>query len=385
MTVSINPYRSPSTATLDRTPDPQPADYITDRLRFRGHVTTEQHRLAVTKTGIRVDYLSTGMILITLATFAGLVGLAIALIPGNIHIAGFLSVTLMLLVLAVFQFNHQRLVASQIPQYQFTVGPIEGWIDSKELVIQSPRFMFYCPVDQITGTACDGHLWAISFHRTFMFWQTLPIDAFENPHAARAVAADLQHLRPAKSPQLFDPRPQREPESDFRFQSGENALFYRGWFRHGDAEGARLLAATRRVARRGWLLFGAMFVCLMASVVTVTGMDWEYSVIMGCWMIGVVVALLLKRWRSLRSHRKDGDGSLWFSKGWIDDDGYCSMTTLGQSRMLWPFFNHYEITDKAIVLYPHATDACACLIGRSQFSDEDWPRATDKVRQRMPT
>lgn len=390
MSEPINPYQAPPGESLGEASKPVPSACIPQRLSFQGCVTRQMHRRAVTRAGIRTDYLTTRMIVFAIVTFVALVFLAVALISGNVTAGGrlsaFLAAALMVIGIWLFQFHHQFLIAKHIPDYQFVVGEIHGWLDPNDLVIESDDFRFVCPVDQMVGSACDGTLWAITFHKTCTFWQTLGIAMFDDPQLARAVAGDLQHLYPAQKPQLFDARVLQPPEQEFRWTAGAEAVHYAGSLYQDAAHGSQLIKVTRRVARRSWLLLGLMFCCLVVGISFLTGLDWGYFIVLCLWMFVVIAAIYFNLWKARRKSMSEGRVALWYSKGWLDEWGYTSMTTLGQMQMRWSFIDHFEITEDAILLYPHEFDACACLVGRSQFSDqESWDRACQIVLQGMQT
>ena len=174
------------------------------------------------------------------------------------------------------------------------------------------------------------------------------------------------------------------PEEPFRFSAAAEAVEFEGNFYEDCADGTRLVTATRNVTRRSWLVLAVLLGSILMSLLLLTGFRTLYVFLALLWIAFLCINLYVRLWRARRHSREQGRPIAWYSKGWLDEAGYCAMTTLGQSHAAWKFFDHYEITDRAIGLYPHEADICCCLIGREQFaSPQDWQRATDLVVRMM--
>jgi hypothetical protein len=278
---------------------------------------------------------------------------------------------------------HQRwLVGHQIPSYQLTIGPIKGWIDREGVLIESEHNQTYCPLSRLVSCAVTHEIWVLSFGTDQTFWQTIPFSAFVDPRLARSVAEDLQRIRPPVLAEPVDQRKRMVPEQASQFEVGDDAIEFEGNFYQDSASGTRLLQASKRLAGQTWLSLAVLLGCVIASLLVLTEFRAFYMTVAVLWVLSLLAGLAFKVWRSRRKLKQDGRKIAWYSKGWLDREAYCAMTSIGQSRSTWSFFDHAEITDNVIALYPHPTDACCCLIGREQFATPaDWDRAIETVRR----
>lgn len=386
--MSQNPYQAPQTDSFSAPPTPQPSDVIAGRLQFEGTLTRQHHRDAVIKAGIRRDYQNTTRVMLWLAgafvVFAWILMLMSVDFVGTNLIRLVIASILFPVGVIVFCLNHRWLVGIQIPSYQLTEGHIKGWIDRQGLWIETPSHASYCPLTQLVSSAATHDIWVLCFSKNVMFWQTIPMAAFADPSVARGVAADLQRIRPPLNVQMDDERKREVPNQPCLFTPATDAVHFAGDFCMDRVRGTRFDRASKRLTRKTWGMLAWLLGSILVSLLALAGFRSLYLGIALLWVLLFAGNLLLRIWRARRRSKRGGRSVAWHAKGWLDDEGYCAMTALGQSRSSWSFFRHFEITDQVIGLYPHASDACCCLIEREQFKDaEDWGRAIELVRQKM--
>ncbi|WP_372895508.1 hypothetical protein [Stieleria sp.] len=380
-----NPYQAPLTDSLAAQQSPPPSHFIPGRLKFKGQVTPQHHRDAVIKAGIRTEYRNTTRVMLVLAGLFALLSGVLVLVTGNLdatHLLRTLLATAVLLVGVGLFCRHQRwLIGTRVPSFQLALGPIHGWIDRDGLWLETEQSQAYWPLSNLVSCAATHDLWVLSFGKEQTFWQTLPIDAFADPASARSVAADLQQAFPPQLPQLLDERKRTPPETVCLFSMPGDAIEFEGNFYEDCARGTRLLKATKQAVVRTWVALAVLLASLLLSIFVLTGFRTLYVALAALWIAILVSSILVRVWRARRAAKQKGRMIAWYSKGWLDDQGYCAMTSLGQTRATWQFFDHVEITEDSIGLYPHENDVACCLVSREQFANtDDWNRATELVR-----
>ncbi|QEG00932.1 hypothetical protein Mal15_50080 [Stieleria maiorica] len=383
-----NPYQAPPSDSFAGGASPPPSHFVPRRLEFQGELTRQHHRDAVTRAGIRTDYRTATRGMLALAGAYALATGILTLALGDVDFDSVARVTLSTLVLVagILVFcRHQRwLIGTRIPGFQLATGPIRGWIDGDGLWIETEQSKAYQPLSKLVACAATHDLWVLSFAKELTFWQTLPIDAFTDPALARSVAADLQRAFPPAPPQMIDPRKQASPEGDCLFSTVGDAVRFEGPFYEDDAQGTRLLKATKQTVRRTWFSLAVLLISLLVSILILAGFRTLYLGLAFVWIGFLLTGIVYRVRRTRREASENGRLIAWCSKGWLDDEGYFAMTSLGQTRAAWQFFDHYEITDDTIGLYPHPNDTACCLVSRAQFAGaNDWDRATAMVRSKV--
>ncbi|QDV41602.1 hypothetical protein Enr13x_14450 [Stieleria neptunia] len=383
-----NPYQAPPTDSLAAGQTPPPSHFVPGRLEFNGEVTRQHHRDAVIKAGIRTEYRNTTRVLIALAGMYALLVSVLVLASGDLDATNllrtFLATAVLLAGVALFCRHQRWLVGTRVPSFQLALGPIRGWVDRDGLWIETGQSQAYWPLDKLVSCAATHELWVLSFAKEQTFWQTLPIDAFADPASARGVAADLQQAFPPRLPQLLDERKRTPPEAPCLFPMPEDAVAFEGEFYEDCARTTRLWKASKQAVVRTWFALAILLVSLLISIFVLTGFRTLYVALAALWCVFLVASIFVRVWRARRSARQTGRTIAWCSKGWLDDHGYCAMTSLSQTRATWQFFDHAEITDDVIGLYPHEDDVACCLVSREQFADaDDWNRATELVRSKF--
>lgn len=383
-----NPYQAP----LEESFQPQPAihasQFIPRRMEFQGELTRQHHRDAVVKAGIRKEYRNSTGVMLPLTGLFVILAAILVLATGKLdtaNIGRLAAASLLFLGGVLFFCHHQRwLVGVRIPDFQLFSGPVQGWIDTDGLFIRSAQSEAYCRLEQLVSCAATHDLWVLSFAVEQTFWQTIPIDSFDDPSLARRVAADLQLAFPPKLAQAVDERKRIVPDQPFRFSPSQDAVRFEGNLYEDSADGTLLIRATRRVNRQTWMTLAILLSSILAGLLVLTGFQLLYVGLSALWVGFLFVSVFFRVWRARRMARDNGRTIAWYSKGWLDNHGYCAMNALGQTRSTWRFFDHYEITDSVIALYPHRSDACCCLVAREQFADDlQWQQATELVQQKM--
>ncbi|WP_182867357.1 hypothetical protein [Stieleria mannarensis] len=383
-----NPYQAPLSDSFATASSPPPSHFVPHRLEFQGQLTRQHHRDAVIKAGIRTDYRSATRVMLALAGAYTLATGVLTLALGDVDFDSVIRVLLSTLVLVggiLIFCRHQRwLIGTRIPGFQLATGSIRGWIDAEGLWIETEQSQAYQPLSKLVACAATHELWVISFAKELTFWQTLPIEAFSDPALARSVAADLQRAFPPAPPQLIDQRKQTPPEGDCLFSMSEEAIAFEGPFYEDNAQDTRLLKTTKQVVWQTWLVLAVLLISLLVSILTLTGFRSLYVGLLFLWIGLLLAGIFYRVRRARRSASEKGRLVAWWSWGWLDDEGYVAMTSLGQTRATWQFFDHYEITDDAIGLYPHQNDTACCLVSREQFAGaDDWNRATALVKSKV--
>ncbi|MCO8121611.1 hypothetical protein NHH03_07675 [Stieleria sp. TO1_6] len=384
MSDSINPYQSPSSSGGDALAPSAAGDWIGSRMQFAGQLSRLDCRDAVTQAGIRSEYRQLTRVMVTLATLYSIGVIAysvmVPLASPQDTIRCVVAIALFLAGVVLICLYQRQLLGNELPSYQLAIGAIEGWIDRDELWLQSDRHTLCCPMSQLVSSAASQRIWALSFVRDKNFWQTIPFDAFTDPALARSVAADLQQQFPPVAAQLIDARKRSKPEDEFRFQPIGDSVCYQGYVYEDSASGTLLEQASRRRSTKAWATMLMFFGAVLASIVVMGGFQPILLIFLLIWGVYVIASVYLKIWRARRTSKLEDRVIAWYSKGWLDQAGYCAMTAVGQSRSSWNFFDHYEITERVIGLYPHQSNACCCLIAREQFADDgDWQQAQSLV------
>lgn len=385
---SSNPYAAPLADSTSLGLGPEPADLVPRRLEFNGHLTRRHHRDAVVKAGIRKDYRRAfKVIAIFVVLYFVVVFVPLAAKPNKdpaFVIRAIASTCLYAFGVGLFFWMQLRTLTVRLPGFQLVTGGIEGWLDRDELWIQADHYSGAFPLSMLVSAASTHDLGVLSFSTDQTYWHTIPMDAFDDPALARSVFSDLQRLRPPVMPQLGDQRKRKVPEQPFRFNPQGKAIHFHGKTHQDSTDGTLFAAASRQMTRRMWITLAVFLGCLFVSVNISFQLGLRFAGFAAIWFALVVLMVYFRLWKARRRAKEAGRVVAMYSKGWLDDDGYCVMTTLGQSRMSWRFFDHYEISDRAIAFYPFADDAVCCPIAREAFAgDEDWQRATELVREKM--
>lgn len=383
-----NPYQAPISEPGRESGVVDPAEFIPGRMEFKGEVSDADHRDAVTKAGIRKEFRSGTRAMMTLGVvfvvFAVVMLFASDRITANGVLRTVTASTLFLGGVTIFCVNHRWLIGIQVPSYQLARGPIQGWIDRDGLWIESTGHQSFSPLSALVASAATHDLWVLSFGKDLTFWQAIPLEAFDDPSLARAVAQDIGQVRPPSPAELIDDRKRSPPSEASRFSPAADAIRYSGAFNERAARDTKLIKATKRIARRTWLSLAAFLICAVASLLVMAGFRSLYLALAGVWLLFFFGNIGFRVMRARNKAKHNGQVVAWVADGWLDADGYCAMTAIGQARSNWSFFDHYEVTDDAIGLYPHPSDACCCMISREQFpSETDWEKATTLVHQKM--
>ncbi|MEO1524071.1 MAG: hypothetical protein AAFX06_01485 [Planctomycetota bacterium] len=391
MTGEYNPYQAPLESAIEgEVARPRPSQLISERYEFEGELTRRHYRDAMRRTKFRGDVWSSHRTLTVICTLAVLGCLWWVFANANstgeqVRVLAFMC-TLILAAGAVMLRN-RWIIGSLIPDNQLLIGSIRGWLDGETLCLHSKSrgITSYSEMNSLYSTAYNNELMVLNFGSESVMWTTLPFDFFPDPMAAQTIAEDLYQLYPPKTPVAPDERRREQPTDAFRFERGPNAIGFDGPLRHEVTKGSYFDRRSRRIVRGTLSILSISGLAVALSICSLFGFD----LLIGLWILGTFVMLVvfarLKRWLSARRTKEDTGNVMWNSRGWFDEMGYHSMTTAGQSQLLWQAFDHHEITDQMIVLYPNASDFCGCLIGREQFATEaDWQGACQLVRDHTP-
>ncbi|KAA5546909.1 hypothetical protein FYK55_00315 [Roseiconus nitratireducens] len=387
MTESINPYQAPLEDSLDNTAKPSPRAVIPSRLEFEGELTLEDIKQAVQQAGLRTEYRGTTRVLYGLVVLYSLplIGaMLVARLPPSGGIRYLLALAIFAVGAITMSIRNRWILATLIPENQLGFGRVKGWLDATSLHCQYEHFTTRVKMSQLISTAAGDNVWVLNFTREQFHWTTLPYRLFSEPESARTVAEDLRQLYPPVVAQAMDERKFEPPTDPPLFEAAESAVHYDGTLLERSVKGTRFQAASRRLVWGTWATVVVFFVCVIASLVTLMGFQQVYVAAAVFWLIFFVV-LTWSRTRAARRKARGSEGpAVWHSKGWLDDSGFCSMTVLGQSWMQWAFFDHVEITENVIAMYPHPGDSCCCLVGRNQFVDDrQWHAAQEIARRNL--
>jgi hypothetical protein len=139
---------------------------------------------------------------------------------------------------------------------------------------------------------------------------------------------------------------------------------------------------SKQLDRGTWYSLAICLLCFTLGIVLLLGPQPELFVGAALWVAILVGAVWVKLYLVRRRSQRRQGRLLWHSKGWLDDRGFFSMTTLGQTFVKWSMIGAVEITDQLIGLKPHGYEHTAFLVGRNQFgSDTDWNRALEIVHR----
>ena len=384
MTGEYNPYQAPLESSLeDEIAKPRPAQVINERLEFEGELTRQHYRSAIRKTKFRSDVWGAHKTMIVIWAF--LVGVSVWWLfvrasSFDDRSRLFVLIAALTISLAAVILRNRWLIGSLIPDSQIVVGKIRGWLDGELLYIESAGATHYSEMDALYSSAYNDDLMVLNFGSESVMWTALPFDFFADPMAARTVAEDLHQLYPPKTPVAPDERKREPPTAAFQFDRPSDAVGYEGPLKYDAIEGSKFSNNSKGIVRGTMAILALSGTLLAFSICFLFGFTSIVGISVLCWFAIMIAMVWFKRWKATRRMREDSGNVIWKSRGWFDDNAHHSMTTAGQSRFAWQAFDHHEITEDVIVLYPHQGDFCGCLIGRDQFeSDDDWRKACKLV------
>lgn len=383
-----NPYQAPLESALDEEfVKPRPSQVIGERFEFQGTLTRRHCRDAMRRTNFRGEVWSGHSTLIVCWAF--LVGVSTWWIFARAGSFADQSRVLVFMAaltisLAAIILRNRWLVGSLIPDSQLVTGPVRGWLDGETLYVETDAIKSYSQMDGLFSTAHNDELMVLNFGSESVIWTVLPFDFFSDPMAARTIAEDLHQLYPPKRPVAPDARKREPPTEAFLFERHEEAVGYEGPLKSRITKGSRFGKQSNRIVRHTLIILACSGISIALSGSFALGFGSPGGLVVLATCAVVILLSWFRRWNAARRAREDSGDVIWQSRGWLDETGYCSMTVMGQSQMRWQAFDHHEITEQMIVLYPQGNDFCGCLIGRSQFAQEsDWEEACKLVRQHV--
>lgn len=381
---AINPYRPSDTIEVAPLAG---AGVEIPKLTFRGTIRTSDQRLSMTKPGIRKDLKdaksSTIGALIFLAALFLLTDGVQAAIDRPIPV--WCSVSVVLAMVGYRFLTAKRRLAKRLNLTRDDESRIEGWIDTETFWISIDEGMAVGthPMKQLVGSACDDHLWTLSFFPSYLLWHTIPIDAFETPTMARQLAHQLQEQRPPTQPQLNVTPEDLTPVFPTLHQADADAVTFGGIVHLSDI---RLLELGKRFLRKvSRQVYGDLMPMVVFMIATIVITDFSPVAILVS-VVAIVSIALLVVWRTFRTRRSNGGLglALFDIQGWVDQHGVAYGNTRSQAMLRWDYWTGYEIQSEAASIYRKDRLDLGQLFARRQFaSDADWERACQLIRDNI--
>ena len=382
MADDYNPYQVPLESTLDEeAPKLLPSQIISERLEFEGELTRDHHRSAVWRTRYMSHGTWRGIRTIIIIAFLGSLPTAFAL-----YNALDADTQIRLIIGGVAWWSAALLLVWRIiwiagyfvPDNQLVNGHIRGWLDGERLCVETDHCTLYSEMDSLHSTASNNEIWVLNFSTELLLFQTIPFEFFRQSMTARMVADDLYQLYPP-TVQSVDTRRLEAPTGTSAFEASSNAIHFEGALSRKALTGSRFLRHSKRMTQvTGIIQVCAFSICLIAAGVTLNFQRGAVLFLL-IWIAFLAIRLLRRKWR-----RSDTQDVVWVSRGWVDEEACSSMTTIGETRMKWQAFDHFEITNRLIALYPNRSDMLAILLGREQFpDDQSWENACALVRLKL--
>ncbi|MCC9603861.1 hypothetical protein LOC67_25195 [Stieleria sp. JC731] len=389
MNEPVNPYAAPI-ADGDSDSQPSPGDYIVERLEFEGVLTLRDYQDAIISSGLRKDTRRLFRIVVFIAAMSTLVTLLSLFRANSLSDPGFLrSLLAQFVLLSGFIFHllfHHWQLREVLAKCQSAVGPIKGYIDSSSFTIQSEHSTERHPLEHLVASSCKNDQWSFTFTKTYAFFYVLPFEFFSNERDARHIADHWQQLRPPGMNSVVDLAQQEMPNLDFIRQPAADAVHYEGPVYKGDESGTAFSAAAKSFFRRTMLSVSVMGLGFLGSLAILNSGLGGY---LGWGLLYLAVAVLfgfLRIWKERRKASNSEGEVYWQSRGYLDNDGFETMTATGQRCGTWDSYRRYEINDAVIVLYPTDIDIFGGLIARTQFSDdESWHTAIQLIATKLPS
>ncbi|MGI9474274.1 MAG: hypothetical protein ACR2NZ_22220 [Rubripirellula sp.] len=315
------------------------------------------------------------VLLILLAEFAQGLGVArLRLMP--LVMLGGLSC-----LLAFTGFMHWRLRRKSVKINQPLLGAVNGWLDRSGLWIESEHQTRYRPLDQLVGAAKTRHALVLCFDRAYALFETLPFRAFEDVDTAELLADRLVESRPFQSAASMDSRRLEPLQGEPKFQAQADATYYSGQVMLADLKGTSMERSQRWARFWGWFQTLVILCCSAGFVLFISP-----SILLTFASVAVLTFVFLRT--TLRILRvpflgQAERGVMFYSSGWLDQNGLVALTRIGQANTRWAAFDTVEFTDDLIALRSRDADLWH-LVSRSQFADQrDWQAAVAVAKRSM--
>ncbi|MEM6472838.1 MAG: hypothetical protein AAF802_24970, partial [Planctomycetota bacterium] len=259
----------------------------------------------------------------------------------------------------------------------------EGTIDGETFRVCKKNYEYRCSMNELVSCISAADVMVLSFHRVHLMWYMIPFDAFEDPDHARKTTLRLSSEFPVRKPEA-DTRLLDQDDSNTTFEPSDDALHFGGQLLSEEMRGSRFSKRSRRITLLQWSLTVLSVMAVVAGLALLFEMGADLIIITAILVVAITILRRFNAWRQGRGARLNGGTPLWNAKGWIDTNGYCSVTKLGQTRVAWDFFHSAEVVERIMVFYPEESATVGMMISRNQFEDETvWNEAQRIVRRQF--
>ncbi len=260
-----------------------------------------------------------------------------------------------------------------------TLGPTEGEISTKGMVIRKPLQTLFYPLTSIVAVSSNRRRVVFVFDQSLNHFETLKYVDFDNPLLAQDMVSQLRRVLPPQPPVLIDDRRQTKPMETNHFQPSAEAIVFDGPIQSDDLRGTTFERRLRQGLRGVWIRLTLYFGIVGIALYSIFGQSFP------TWVFLVVVAVLyvsiFRKMRSIRKTLLGKNETLWQARGWIEPEGIAHVSAIGQSYSRWSIFTAPEDNGQSMVLKYRVTSMWVAL-SKNQLADANqWPEFKQRVKE----